>query len=150
MKRNMIFGAVLASSLVLVGCASTQQAGDKLENVEPVAGIAPLTTHDITALSQAGISDSVIIALMKASDSQFTLSTNDVIALADSGVSNTVINAMVVMGSASRRANQPNIVYAFPPYYVYDPFWYSWYYPNYYPAFGFRSYGFHGGGRRFR
>lgn len=149
MRPKIIVGGFLACSLVSFGCVSTQQAGDKTEGLHAVGAMAPLTTHDIIALAQAGISDSVIITLMASSGSQFALNANDVIVLADAGVTNTVINAMVTMGNTSHRTGHANIVYAYPPYYMYDPFWYSWYYPGYYPALGFRSYGFHGG-RRFR
>jgi hypothetical protein len=146
MKRTAILGVAVACALTLFGCAAEQQAGNRSEQLQ-----APLTTQDVTAMSKAGISDSVIVTMIGVSGSRFNLSANDVIALADSGVSPTVINAMIKTADHAKQAYRANAVYVYPwypyyayPYYFYDPFCYPWYYPGYSLSFGF-SYGHHGG-----
>ena len=151
MSRRGIFGIVLACSLAVAGCASGQQS---VKNREHLDSLAQITTHDVIAMSKAGISDSTIVTIIKASGSYFPLSADDVIALADSGVSDNVINAMIVSGENMNQAERASPAYVYPwyPYYVYDPFWdpwfyrgYGWYYPAYTFNFGFRTRGFHGG-----
>jgi hypothetical protein len=148
MKRAIIVGMALACSLAVLGCAAGQQAAKS-----GPAQLAPMTTNDITALSKAGISDTVIVAMMTASGSQFNLKASDIIALADSGVSDNVIDAMIKTGDNSKQVDQSPAVYPYPwypyyayayPYYIYDPFWDPWYYPWYSVRVGF-NYGFHGG-----
>ena len=150
MKRAIIVGMALACSLAVLGCASGQQASKS-----SAQQLAPLTTDDITALSRAGISDTVIVAMMTASGSQFNLKASDIIALADSGVSDNVINAMMKMGENSKQVDQSHAVYPYPwypyyayPYYIYDPFCDPWSYPGYSVSFGYyRGFGGHGGHR---
>jgi hypothetical protein len=100
-------------------------------------------------MSKAGISDSVIVAMITTTGSRFHLKAADVIALADSGVSHNVLDAIIKAADNRRQADRDNVVYAYPwyPYYAYDPFWHPWYYPTYSIGFGFRSHGFHGGFR---
>ena len=153
MKRAIILGIALAGALTLFGCAAEQQTGSRHE-----PALAPLTTQDVTAMSKAGISDSVIVTMIGVSHSRFNLSANDVIALADSGVSPTVINAMIKSEGKENHAERGRTVYMYPwyswygyPYYYYDPFWYPWYYPEYSFRLGFGyGYGHHDGfvGRR--
>jgi hypothetical protein len=154
MKRAAILGIVLACSLAIAGCASGQQSG-KANEVQQTDGLrGRVTTHDVIAMSKAGISDSTIVTILKASGTHYALGAQDVIALADSGVSDNVINAMILSGENMNEADRTGPVYVYPwyPYYVYDPFWdpwyyrgYAWYYPAYAFNFGFRTYGFHGG-----
>lgn len=149
MKRAVILGIALAGALTLFGCAAEQQTGSRHE-----PALAPLTTQDVTAMSKAGISDSVIVTMIGVSHSRFNLSANDVIALADSGVSPTVINAMIKSEEKASRAERGRTVYVYPwyswyswygyPYYYSDPFWYPWYYPGYSFRLGF-AYGHHDG-----
>jgi hypothetical protein len=154
MNKGGIIGIVLACSLAVAGCASGQQSARNSERYGGRDSLAQITTHDVVAMSRAGISDSTIVTVIKASGSYFALSADDVIALADSGVSDNVINAMIVSGEKMNEAEQATPVYVYPwyPYYVYDPFWdpwyyrgYGWYYPVYTFNFGFRARGFHGG-----
>jgi len=150
MKRPVIFGMALACSLAVLGCASEQQAGNHNEGLQTMGSVAPVTTQDVTAMSKAGIGDTVIVAMITATGSRFNLSASDVIALADSGVSHNVINAMIKTGDNSKQVDQANVVNVYPLYYPYDPFWYDpfwypWYYPTYSLGFGFRNYGFHSG-----
>ncbi len=55
----------------------------------------PLTNEDIVALAHAELSDTVIIAKIRASRTAFALEPNDLVALKKSGVSNDVITAMI-------------------------------------------------------
>jgi hypothetical protein len=50
---------------------------------------------DVIALSKAGVSDSLIIGMMDATDSWFHLKTQDVLDLRNAGVSEKVIAAMM-------------------------------------------------------
>jgi hypothetical protein len=156
MKNILVIGVVLACSVTLFGCVSEQQA-TKGESAQ----VAPLTMNDVTALSKAGVSDSVIVSMINVSGSQFHLKPGDVVALADSGVSDNVIQAMIKTPETSKKAEQPQIVYASPwypyywdPYYPFDPFWDPWYYPGYSVRLGyyggFGGHGFYRGDRDHR
>lgn len=55
----------------------------------------PLTVRDVEALSQAGISDDLIISQIRNSRTIYHLTTADIIALKNSGVSDEVIDFMI-------------------------------------------------------
>jgi hypothetical protein len=144
MRIALIFGVALACSVALLGCASDQLA------TRSESTVAPLTTHDITSLSKAGVSDSVIVAMINVTGSRFNLKPGDVVALADSGVSSNVLQAMIKKPETSKQEKQSHVVYARPwypyywdSYYPYDPFWDPWFYPGY--SFRFGYYGGIGG-----
>lgn len=54
-----------------------------------------LTLRDVTALTEAGLSDEVLIAMIDADQSVFRLSASDVLALRRSGVSEAVLVRMI-------------------------------------------------------
>jgi hypothetical protein len=144
MNKTVIIGMALACMCMVAGCATDQQA----VKANGRTGPSPMTIHDITAMSHAGVSDSLIVSMISLSGSQFHLNANDIIALADSGVSHPVIDAMIKSGENAKQVEEANPVFVYPwyPYYWYDPFWYPWYYPGYSLSFGF-NYGFHHGFR---
>jgi hypothetical protein len=93
---------------------------------------------DVIALSKAGVSDSLIIEMMDATDSWFHLKTQDVIDLRNAGVNEKVIAAMMQPPpQPSGKTGDSNVAryYADPPFFWYDGFYPYWYYPT----FGYRS-----------
>jgi hypothetical protein len=129
--------------------------------------------QDVISLSKAGVSDSLIITMLDASDSWFQLKTQDVLDLKNAGVSDGVINAIIETNAPSNEATASNEggYYYYPPYYWSAGYYPFWYYPSFYVGYGhsyyrpvyvrhivtprrsyFGNYGFHpgrrGGGRR--
>jgi len=89
--------------------------------------------QDVIALSKADVSDSLIIAMMDATDTWFTLKTQDVLDLKNAGVSEKVIQAMMQQPSElAGQSSGPPVVryYTYPPYFWYDGFYPYWYYPS--------------------
>jgi hypothetical protein len=155
MKRTMITGIVFACALTVLGCASGQYASNDRGRSKGADSHLQMTKSDIIALTHAGISDSVIIAMMDVTGSSFKLNTHDVIALADSGVSHNVINAMVKTPEPPPDVDRLHTSSYYPQnyWYAFDPFWGPWYYPYwdgwYYPTttirLGYIHYGGFGG-----
>jgi len=80
---------------------------------------------DVIALSKAGVSDSLIIGMMDATDSWFHLKTQDVLDLRNAGVSEKVIAAMMQPPpQPSGKTSDSNGVhyYAYPSLFWYDGF----------------------------
>ena len=121
---------LLACGLAVAGCAATRSAETDATHH---GNLTPMSPHDIVMLSQAGISDSLIVTMMDASGSAFSLTTGQIIALADSGVSNSVISAMVQRKPADV-VQAPARVHDY--WYAWDPFWDPWYYPYWSAGFG--------------
>lgn len=154
MKRAAIAVIVLAFSLASAGCVSERYAQYHRYRSSRVDTLAVMTKQDVIALSQAKVSDDVIISQIKASDSHFQLSTQDILDLANAGVSDKVIGAMIKTGETSQNAEGPMGYYYYSPdYYWYGgyPYLYPWYSPfylgfsvGYYHPF-YSYHGFHGG-----
>jgi hypothetical protein len=143
MKATLLLAGVLAVSLVFAGCVPERYAS----KANGTGSVKPMTTHDVIAMSKAGVSDSVIVSMMDVTGSHFNLKAGDVVALADSGVSQNVIHAMVSTASQAENIERAPDYFYYPPVYWYDgysPFWDPWFY-SYYPL-GFRNryYAFHG------
>ena len=157
MKRTTFAAFILACSLVSAGCMSERYSQRDRERSSREDSVAVMTKQDVIALSQAKVSDDVIISQMKASGSYFHLSTQDIIDLVNAGVSDKVIDAMIQTDKPSRYAEGPRGYYYYPPAYWYDgyPYLYPWY-PSVYLGFSVGHYrpfyGVHGfyGGRGFR
>lgn len=79
MKSRLLLAAVLALFLAAPAAASRD----------------PLSIDDVIRLSREGVSASVIIAEIEASDSYFDLTTEDILELTDEGVPQSVIEAMI-------------------------------------------------------
>jgi hypothetical protein len=54
-----------------------------------------VTVDEIIAMTEAGVSDDVIVALLEATDSAFYLSPDDIMALEEAGVDDDIIMAMI-------------------------------------------------------
>ncbi len=151
MKRvAVVVGVLSLSAIGIMGCATEQNATKASDS------LSMITNSQVIALSRAGISDSVIVAMMKANGTNFQLSPPDIIALADSGVTQDVLAAMIARGEKQKPAVSSEQATIYPPYYWnYDPFWWPWYGPYYGVRFGFgfpyyRHYGFYHHGLRGR
>jgi hypothetical protein len=153
MKYKIAVAALLTISLGLLGCASERYTQTTVkERVKRVDTLRVMKMQDVIGLSKAGVSDSLIIAMMDATDSWFKLSTQDVVDLKNAGVSEKVIAAM--MQQPSEPADQTSKsdavrYYVYPPYFWYggyDPFWYR---PSFSVrlGFGFRHPGYFHHGR---
>jgi hypothetical protein len=158
MKQAAIAVIVLAFSLVTSGCVSERYAQHQRYHSRPDT-LAAMTKQDVIALSQAKVSDDVIISQIKASHSYFELSTQDILDLVNAGVSDKVIDAMIKTGETSEKAERTRGYYYYPPYYWYAgyPYLYPWYSPfylgfsvrYYHPFYGYRGFlGSHGFGSR--
>jgi len=128
MAHKIISFAFLVIALSLFGCASERYTQNDRDHSMRRDTLRRMTQQDVINLSKAGVSDSLIVDMMDATDTWFQLKPQEVIDLRNAGVSEKVISA------------------AYPPY-----FWYGGFYPDwYYPRFSLRM-GFHGFyHRRFR
>jgi hypothetical protein len=157
MKRTAVVVFVAVASLAAIGCGSTRYSQYARDRHSDEDTLATMTKQDVITLSQAKVSDEVIINQMKASHAEFQLSTQDIIDLVNAGVSDKVIDAMILMEDSSRSDNGVARNYYYPAYYWYAgyPYLYSWY-PSFSLGFSVVRYrpfhSFHGfyGARGFR
>ncbi len=73
----------------------------------PLAAAADVTKEDIKKLSQAGISDDVIIAFIRANGPVRTLSSDDVVELKAAGASDKVLGAILTPQTKAVEQPQP-------------------------------------------
>jgi hypothetical protein len=141
MGRGNFVVLVLVCALVAGGCTPERYAQRSRGSTGRQDTLGLMSNHDVIAMANSGIADSVIIQLIQTSGTAFHLLPQDIIALADSGVRNHVISAMIDRGASSQVEDNSGGYYHYPPYYWYagypywDP-WFSWY-PSLY--FGFAS-----------
>ena len=124
------------------GCMSAYRNASHDTMASDTLAAPPMTINDVITLSKQGVSDSVIIHQMEATQSRFRLTTGGIIELKNAGVSETVIDEMVERSGAIHHA------YSAYPYYGYYPYpYYGYYGYTGYPYFdlGF----FYGFGRPF-
>ena len=156
MKTKLLIFAMAVAVIGIYGCTGEQYTQMQNMHHRKIDSLRVMTKDDIISLSKAGVSDSLIINMMDATDSWFKLNTKDVLALRNAGVSEGVISAM--MQQPPEQAQQGTNAttqqyYAYPPYFWYDGFYpYWWYYPSFSVRLGYRSFhphyfnhGFHGG-----
>lgn len=95
MKMSLVVASIFLSCAAL----AQQQSNQTQYPTEIYLGHAPshnrMTVDDVIRLSQAGMSDDIIIAQIQKKDQRFDLSTNDLVRLKSAGVSNRVIQGMV-------------------------------------------------------
>jgi len=156
----IVVAIILACSFASAGCMASQYAQYDRDRSAKEDTLASMTKQDVIMLSQAKVSDDVIISQIKASHSYFQLSTQDLIDLVNAGVGEKVIEAMIKTEESARYAVGPKRYYYYPPYYWYPgyPYWYPWY-PSIYLGFRvgyyrpfyhpFHDYSRFYGGRRF-
>ncbi len=155
MKYRFVFLMFIITGLGFGGCAAEQYSQTARHHGMKMDTLRAMKTNDIIALSKAGVSDSLIIGMMDATDTWFQLKPQDVIDLRNAGVSEKVIAAMMQPPSSSEKSADSNGA----RYYFYSPYswwWYDdwypyWYYPRFSVRLGYRPY-FHGfgGPRHFR
>lgn len=146
MTHKIVAIGFLAISLGFFGCAHEQYAQHGKDHSKQPDTLRIMKMQDVIALSKAGVSDSLIITMMDATDSWFQLKTQDVLELRNTGVSEKVIHAMMQQPSeSSNQSSNSNEVryYSYPPYYWYGGFYPYWYYPSFSVRSGYRS--FHAG-----
>jgi hypothetical protein len=158
MKHTLFSLALIFLGLGFAGCAAEQYSQTHRGYSMKVDTLRAMKIDDVIALSKAGVSDSLIIGMMDATDSWFQLKTQDVLDLRSAGVSEKVVVAMMQPPSQSSNKSSDSSTsryYIYPPYYWYDGFWYGgntpyWYGPSASVRLGYRSHypGFHHGGRR--
>jgi len=137
MKHMAIAAVVVVLSLAGAGCASERYAHYGRDRYARTDTLNAMTKDDIIALSNAGVSDSVIVDQIRTTQSSFQLSTQDIIDLANAGVSDKVISAMIKGGVPAQAAAgyAPNY-YPYGGWYWYAdyPFVYPWY-PSFFLGF---------------
>jgi len=142
-QKNIILAFVIMA-FGFVGCAGEQYSQTHKEHYAKIDTLRMIKMDDIIALSKAGVSDSLIIGMMDATDSWFLLKTKDVLDLRNAGVSERVISAMMQPPpQPSNKASNSNTsqYYVYPPYFWYDGFYYPyWYYPSFSMRFGYHMY----------
>jgi hypothetical protein len=148
MKHKFLILAFVVASIGFAGCAAEQYTQTGNGRSMKVDTLRMMKVDDIIALSKAGVSDSLIIGMMDATDTWFQLKAQDVIDLRNVGVSEKVIVAMMQPPpSPSGKSGDANAAryYATPSFFWYDGFYYPyWYYPTFSVRFGYRShYGGH-------
>ena len=145
MKQTLVLLVFIVVSLGFAGCAEEQYAQGGKKHSMKVDSLRAMKTEDVVALSKAGVSDSLIIGMMDATDTWFQLKTQDVINLRNAGVSEKVIVAMMQQPPepSSKTSNPvPARYYVDPWFYRYDGFYPSWYYPTFSVGIGYRSHHF--------
>ncbi len=155
MKYKFIIFAFVVMSFSFAGCAAEQYSQTRKEHSMKVDSLRMMKMEDVIALSKAGVSDSLIIGMMDATDSWFHLKTQDVLDLRNAGVSEKVVAAMMQPPpQPSSNASDSNVVryyYAYPSFFWDDGFYPYWYSPTFSFHMGYRSYHpMHFHSRRFR
>jgi hypothetical protein len=151
MKRKLFILAFIVASIGFAGCAAEQYTQTSKHHAMKVDTLRAMKMDDVIALSKAGVSDSLIIGMMDATDTWFRLKTQDVIDLRNAGVSERVIAAMMQPPpQPSSKTSDSNVVryYTYPPFFWYDGFYPYWYYPTFSVRMGYYYGSFHRG--RFR
>ncbi len=109
-----------------VGALSGGLIGNSVEQAEHRAEVrataaaagapqrGPLGMMDVVSMSQAGVSDPVIISQIRTTGSAFNLSSNDTIFLKQQGVTDAVLTEM--LATANRYPRRPVAVYPAPVY----------------------------------
>lgn len=123
----------LSASLLLTGCVT------RTYTVAPQPPAGP-TLAEVQSMSQAHVSDSVIIAQIQNSSTRYRLTSDQIISLKSAGVSDAVINALINSASKPQpetTTSSTTVVEPYPYPYVYvDPWpWWGWgpyYYHGYY------------------
>jgi hypothetical protein len=149
MAHKIISFAFLVMALSLFGCASERYTQNDKDHSMRRDTLRRMSQQDVINLSKAGVSDSLIIDMMDATDTWFQLKPQEVIDLKNAGVNEKVISAMMTQpGEPSNPSGSSGAVhyYTYPPYFWYNGFYPDWYYPRFSVGLGFR--GFHH--RRFR
>ncbi len=126
-KRILMVAAFFLTTLVSSSFSQTYE-----EDREP------LTLKEVIELTQAGVSDDVIIKQIKATGASFELSTDDILFLKDTGVSDQVIEAMIETAQEEPVRREVHIYHR--------PYPRAYYYPYPVVSFGF---GLHHGGHHF-
>lgn len=65
----------------------------------PLFGQEPLTNDSVTKMAKAGLSEDVIVSMVKSQPAKYTLTPDELIALKNAGVPDKVVAAMVEKGS---------------------------------------------------
>ena len=135
MKRMAIAAVVVLCSLAGAGCASERYAHYDRARYSAPDTLDMMTKDDVIALSNAGVSDNVIIDQIKTTHSYFQLSTQDIVDLANAGVSDRVMSAMIKSEEPVRSEGGYYSSY-YPSWYWYAdyPFVYPWY-PSFFLGF---------------
>jgi hypothetical protein len=145
MKHKFIILAFIIVSVGFAGCAAEQYSQNHKGHSMKVDTLRAMKMEDVIALSKAGVSDSLIIGMMDATDSWFQLKTQNVLDLRNAGVSEKVIAAMMQPPpEPSSKTSSSNAVryYADPWFYWYDGFYPYWYYPTFSVRMGYHPYRF--------
>lgn len=142
MRQTIVAIAILISLLALTGCGTERYAQKSKERSRGADTLAMMKKQDVITLSKAGVSDSLIITMMVASESWFRLSTQDVLDLKNTGVSDRVINAMVQSNEplSEGDGSRERVYYSSPAYYWYAGYYPFWYYPSVHIGLGYRYY----------
>jgi hypothetical protein len=149
MVHKIISFTFLVLTLSLFGCASERYTQNDKDHSMRRDTLRRMTQQDVINLSKAGVSDSLIIDMLDATDTWFQLKPQEVIDLKNAGVNEKVISAMMTQPvEPSTQSSGPGMVhyYFYPPYFWYNGFYPDWYYPQFSVRLGFH--GFHH--RRFR
>jgi hypothetical protein len=145
MMHKLVILAFVMVSMGFAGCAAEQYSQSRKEHSMKVDSLRAMKMEDVIALSKAGVSDSLIIGMMDATDSWFQLKTQDVLDLRAAGVNEKVISAMMQQPPPpTSKTSTPNGVryYPDPWFYWYDGFYPNWYYPTFSVRFGYHPYRF--------
>ena len=137
MKRAIVAAIFLASFLVVAGCTSERYAYHSRGRASKPDTLSAMKQQDVITMSKAGVSDSLIITMLDASDSWFRLKPQDVVDLKNAGVSDKLINAMIESGYEADKSGETGYRY-YTSYYWYPGYYPYWYYPSFY--FGYRYY----------
>ena len=116
-----LFWTIVLMALVVTGCA-TRTAKSVRQGP---------TLAEIESMTQAKVSDSVIVAQIQNSDGRYALTAEQIIALKQASVGDEVIKAM--LETARKPEVQTITVYQAPyayPYYGYWPWWGNYYYAS--------------------
>ena len=138
MARKIILSASIVLALSIFGCAGERYAqNNKSHHMQK--DTVKMTMQDVVSLTKAGVSDSLIIGMMDATDTWFRLKPQDVIDLRNAGVSENVIHAMMQKPTETAQSDSSKEVryYVYPDYWWYGGYNPYWYYPRFSVRLGF-------------
>jgi hypothetical protein len=132
--RSLLLSVPLTALLLgMTGCVT------RTYTVAPQPPAGP-TLAEVQSMSQAHVSDSVIISQIQNSSTRYQLTADQIITLKSAGVSDAVINAMI------STANKPQPQAASTTTVVEEPYVYPYVYVDPWPVWwGWGPYYYHGG-----
>ncbi len=143
--------AILPVLMIMLACTGFAATPHHSNDPDAIQVSLPMTVHDVIKLTQAGVSNDIILSEMEASHSRFQLKPQDILDLKQANVNDGVITVMLLRSpeNRARSYDPPGMRDGYDPQDMYYPvgygaYGYAPYYGgmgSWYPGFGY-GYGY--------